>query len=104
MSAGFHRRPSLKIGGLLPCHSEGNKVEEFQRGSEMEKSKDKFADLLEDSSRSKRIKKLGTMLFGVAILAILIGLLFGALPGIGFAIVFSYAVNRIVERPKRIRK
>ena len=71
---------------------------------EKEVEEDKFADLLEESGRSKRIKKLGSMLFGVALLAILIGLLFGALPGIGFAILFSYAVKRIVEKPKRIRK
>jgi hypothetical protein len=70
----------------------------------MDEAEDKFADLLEESSRSNRIKKLGTILFGVALIAISIGLLFGALPGIGFAIVFSYAVNRIVEKPKRIRK
>jgi hypothetical protein len=70
----------------------------------MEETKNKFEELLEESDRSKRIKKYGFWLFAVALSTILIGLLFGALPGIGFAILFSFAVNRIVDKPKRRRK
>lgn len=69
----------------------------------MDDVKNKFDELLEENGRSKKIRKQGILLFIVALLTILVGLLFGFLPGIGFAIVFSYAVNKIVEKPKKRR-
>lgn len=70
----------------------------------MEPEEDKFEDLLDDSDRSRKLKKNMLLLVSTGGVIVLFGLLLGALPGIGFAVVYAYAANKILERPRQREK
>lgn len=62
-----------------------------------------FAGLWDETDRAKKIKRYGIVLSTTALVIVLVGFLFGMLPGLGFASVYAYVVNQIIAKPRERR-